>query len=333
MFPLRPPLLRSLLTRRSLSTAPDPLPKDANWPLYLSIFGVSGLALWVYWQKTGQLQWDPVKNAQERRRGPTAALDRDEFRTFELKRKEPYNYNTSRYVFALPEKTATLLPVAACVLLKAADDETGPKDDKGRPVVRPYTPISDSRKVGEVDFLIKKYETGKFTPYLSSLEPGDKISIKGPLPKFAYEPNKFSQCGLIAGGSGITPMYQLLKHSLSIPEDKTHWTLIFANVSAKDILLKEEFDALAQAHPDRLNVVYVLDKPEKGFTGPTGYVTKELIKQHLPGPELGEKTKLFVCGPPGQVAAVAGKKAGMKQGELGGALKDLGYTEDQVFKF
>jgi hypothetical protein len=35
-------------------------------------------------------------------------------------------------------------------------------------------------------------------------------------------------------------------------------------------------------------------------------------------------------GPPPQVAAVAGNKAGMKQGELGGALKELGYSEDQV---
>ena len=35
-------------------------------------------------------------------------------------------------------------------------------------------------------------------------------------------------------------------------------------------------------------------------------------------------------GPPGQVAAVSGKKAGMAQGELGGILKELGYTEDQV---
>jgi len=37
-----------------------------------------------------------------------------------------------------------------------------------------------------------------------------------------------------------------------------------------------------------------------------------------------------LLGPPGQVAAIAGKKAGMKQGELGGVLKELGYTEDQV---
>lgn len=42
------------------------------------------------------------------------------------------------------------------------------------------------------------------------------------------------------------------------------------------------------------------------------------------------ETYCLCLGPPGQVAAVAGKKAGMKQGEIGGVLKELGYTEDQV---
>ncbi len=37
-------------------------------------------------------------------------------------------------------------------------------------------------------------------------------------------------------------------------------------------------------------------------------------------------------GLPGQVNAVAGKKDG-KQGAIGGILKELGYTEDQVCKF
>lgn len=35
-------------------------------------------------------------------------------------------------------------------------------------------------------------------------------------------------------------------------------------------------------------------------------------------------------GPPGQVKAIAGEKDGMKQGALGGVLKELGYTEDHV---
>lgn len=41
----------------------------------------------------------------------------------------------------------------------------------------------------------------------------------------------------------------------------------------------------------------------------------------------------MVCGPPGQVNALAGKKDGMKQGPLAGILKELGYTEDQVRLF
>jgi cytochrome-b5 reductase len=36
---------------------------------------------------------------------------------------------------------------------------------------------------------------------------------------------------------------------------------------------------------------------------------------------------------PGQYAAVCGPKDGMKQGEIKGALGELGYTNDNVFKF
>lgn len=35
-------------------------------------------------------------------------------------------------------------------------------------------------------------------------------------------------------------------------------------------------------------------------------------------------------GPPGQVAAVAGKKDGGNQGEIGGILKELNYSSDQA---
>ena len=40
---------------------------------------------------------------------------------------------------------------------------------------------------------------------------------------------------ILFSGSGITPMYQMISHSLKLPEDKTKWTLIFANVTEKDI--------------------------------------------------------------------------------------------------
>lgn len=125
-------------------------------------------------------------------------------------------------------------------------------------------------------------------------------------------------------------MYQVVNHALSDPSNKTKFTLIFANATPSDILLKEEFDALKAKHPDTFNVIYTVDKGDDNWKGPTGYVNNTLLQQHVPPASLGEKVKIMVCGPPGQVNAIAGKKDGMKQGALGGILKELGYTEDQV---
>lgn len=97
-------------------------------------------------------------------------------------------------------------------------------------------------------------------------------------------------------------------------------------------VLKKEWDALAAKHPDRLKVVYFLDKAPAGFSGESGYITADKIQKYFPRAE-GDKIKAFVCGPPGQYAAVSGPKAGKDQGELGGALAQLGYKADEVFKF
>lgn len=62
-------------------------------------------------------------------------------------------------------------------------------------------------------------------------------------------------------------MYQVLQHALADPNNKTKFTLIFANVTPKDILLKEEFDSLKAKHPNTFNVVYTVDKPDESWKG------------------------------------------------------------------
>lgn len=42
---------------------------------------------------------------------------------------------------------------------------------------------------------------------------------------------------MIAGGTGITPMYQIIKSSLKDPKDKTQLRLIYANVNEDDICM------------------------------------------------------------------------------------------------
>jgi ferredoxin-NADP reductase len=60
--------------------------------------------------------------------------------------------------------------------------------------------------------------------------------------------------GMIAGGTGITPMYQVAQTVLRDTGDRTSFSLIFANVNADDILIKGELDALAAAYPGRFKV-------------------------------------------------------------------------------
>ncbi|KAG9313924.1 hypothetical protein JVU11DRAFT_4696 [Chiua virens] len=260
----------------------------------------------------------------------TSPLDPNNFVDIKLKRVEPYNHNTSKFVFDLGEGKASLLPITSCVYLKAEDF----KDANGKPMARPYTPISASDLEGEFTFIIKKYETGNVSKYIHSLKPGDTLAVKGPLPKWPWKMNELDQVGLIGGGSGIAPLYQVLQHTLADKTNKTKFKLIFANVTEADILLREEFDAMKKKYPNTFDVVYVLDKPPANWNGASGYVNADLIQQHIAPPTLGNKVKVFVCGPPGQVNSLAGKKEGpYKQGELTGILKDLGYTADQVYKF
>ena len=53
---------------------------------------------------------------------------------------------------------------------------------------------------------------------------------------------------MIAGGTGITPMYQVAKALLQDHEEYTTINLIYANVTEEDILLRKELDELSQTH-------------------------------------------------------------------------------------
>lgn len=316
-------LARSAAASNRLYSTQAATVKKSRLPLYL--FGAAVASAGTYGYFTYASKAEEVKP----KKVLTSPLDPKDFVDIALKRVEPYNHNTSKFVFDLGDGKASLLPVASCVLLKAENLT----DANGRPMARPYTPISASDLEGELTFIIKKYETGNVSKYIHSLQPGDKLAVKGPLPKWPWKMNEFDEVGLIGGGSGIAPLYQVLQHALADETNKTKFKLVFANVTEADILLREEFDAMKKKHPNNFDVVYVLDKPPASWNGPSGYITADLIKQHIAPPSLGGKVKIFVCGPPPQVNSLAGKKAGPKQGEFSGILKELGYTADQVFKF
>lgn len=172
------------------------------------------------------------------------------------------------------------------------------------------------------------------TPIIHDLKVGDKLEFKGPIQKYNWEKDQKANLGMIAGGTGITPMLQVIRRVFDdkSTDKKTKIALIFANQTEEDILLKDELDKIAKEHPDRFKVVYALDNAPENWNGVTGYVTKEVVEAHLPSAKQ-EDTVIFVCGPPPMVKSIAGPKDGFKQGEVDGILKELGYTTENVFKF
>lgn len=130
-----------------------------------------------------------------------------------------------------------------------------------------------------------------------------------------------------AGGTGITPMYQLIRAICEDKTDETTVSLIFANKSPADILLQTQLDRLKQMAPEKFKITYVVDKPVPGWAGEVGYVNKKMIQEKLPLPD--KDTKILLCGPPGMINA--SKKSLVELGfEAPGAVSKM---TDQIFMF
>lgn len=180
------------------------------------------------------------------------------------------------YRFALPSPTSILgLPIGQHISIGANLKQP---DGTTKEIVRSYTPISGDHQPGYIDLLIKSYPTGNISKHMASLAVGQSIRVRGPKGAFVYTPNMVRHFGMVAGGTGITPMLQVVRAIIRGRKagDKTQVDLIFANVSESDILLKEDLDALAK-EDSGFRVHYVLDKPPEGWTGGVGYVTPEMV--------------------------------------------------------
>lgn len=191
---------------------------------------------------------------------------------------------------------------------------------EGQTVVRPYTPVSLDTQKGYMDFVIKVYKAntnpnfprgGKMSQYLMNIPIDQCVDVRGPsgnlhykgLGVFAIKPDdgspmkqyKAKFVNMICGGSGITPMFQLLSYVLNDMKDMTRLSLVFANKSEGDILLRDELDSFVSKFPNQLRVWYVVTEPPENWNYSSGYVTDSILFEHLYPP--GNDTLVLLCGP------------------------------------
>ncbi|KAL2913004.1 hypothetical protein HK105_207459 [Polyrhizophydium stewartii] len=219
------------------------------------------------------------------------------------------------------------------------------KDDSCQ-IARPYSPISHSEN--HIELLVKRYELGTVSRHIHSLAPGDKMHIRGPLLTLPYKQNLVERMGMIAGGTGIAPMLQLINRILDDPLDLTHISLVYASRTPEDIIAKADLDRLQQAHPEQLSITYLADRPSAAAVPQDvhiGPISASVLAKALPAPtrtdpqarQKPERAKfplaVLVCGPEGMITAVAGPRiAEDVPGPLGGILKEMGYADQQVVK-
>ncbi|KAK0825074.1 NADH-cytochrome b5 reductase [Friedmanniomyces endolithicus] len=259
------------------------------------------------------------------------ALDPTTYQSFPLTAKTVISHNTAIYRFALPTPTTILgLPIGQHISLAASLPVTDPKtgSTETKEVVRSYTPISSDWEPGHFDLLIKSYPTGNISRHLATLSVGDSMRVKGPKGAMVYTPNMVRRFGMVAGGTGITPMLQIVRAILPgrSKGDRTEVDLIFANVDEKDILLRSDLRGL-EDEDGGFRVHYVLNNPPEKWSGGVGFVTAEMIKQYLPPP--AKDIKILICGPPPMVSAL--KKATESLGY--DKARPVSKLEDMVFCF
>jgi len=196
--------------------------------------------------------------------------------------------------------------------------------------------------------------------YLTSLQPSPQtlVSFKH-IPvnvKIQYPFGRPKFIGMIAGGTGITPMIQAL-HALLDPTTSTKdvdsrktekVVLLYGSRTKDDILADEllnswaalsEKETNSKTNPCNFSIVHVLSNESDikvdadSVIGGTvryekGFINREMIESSFPGPD--EDILIFVCGPAPMYQAICGPR---DDKDITGILGNIGYQSHQVYKF
>jgi len=312
--------------------------------------------------------------------------------TYNLTHRTQISPNSCLLHFSLPPQRSTLgldptLPTCIKVTLPGGTDvyNTGTPTSTND-VSKSYSPISHPARTGSFELVVKGYpemneedgvgtgggvgaylcslrppppsnttEEDSHTPVTLAIPPSSIIaSLKAPR-KMHGSPtltNRWKHVGLIAGGTGIAPLFQLATLLLDDPSGyTTDVHLLFVNRKEEDILLRDRLEEMVVASKGRFRVTYSLtsleEEEEEAATSnlEKGRGSVTMIQKSLPPPTKGDgSTMILVCGTDGFVDWWAGpvgrapstddgKKGPKIQGPLLGLLRDAGYDESEVFKY
>lgn len=205
-------------------------------------------------------------------------------------------------------------------------------DLAAKPFRRTYS-FSSTPELDEYPAItIKRQANGLASTYLTrTLQVGDTLTALAPAGQFTLTTQiaKERDIILVGGGSGITPLFSILKQTLA-EEQKSRVVLILANRNEEHIIFAKELRQWSEKYPKRFKTIHLLSNPLKEMATLdttnievlqsrfSNYLFEKLIKKELRFSR--QDAQLFICGPEGLAM-----KAQM-------VLKFMGFTHQQVHR-
>ncbi|OWZ17759.1 Nitrate reductase [Phytophthora megakarya] len=275
----------------------------------------------------GQLDPDSVTSSGSESR---FALDKTHWRGFTLAFKKTVGQDTVKFTFELPGNKLLGLEIPGQHLKVRAKIN-------GHMIERAFTPTSKFTQPASFDLIVKIYSDGIMSSFLDKLAIGESVEMLGPQGVLGYPEAGVVTVGghprltnvrhvvMVAAGTGIAPMLQLIRAIMENSKDSAKITLVDCNHSLAHIIALSQLEPLANMFIDRVKVHHILreasdkDSQELGSFRTGKRLDKTMLTELIP--KASSEVAAFHCGPPAFDEAVSGM------------LKEIGFKENQIFMF
>jgi len=135
-------------------------------------------------------------------------------------------------------------------------------------------------------------KVGRLTDAVFNLVPGDTLFMRGPYGNgFDLDLYKDKKLIVIAGGTGLAPVKNVIQHYVKNNDDLKSLQVITGFKSPRDLLFEEDLKKWAS----KIDLTITVDVGDEFWSGQTGMVTSHISKLDLSTPK---NTKAIVVGPP-----------------------------------
>ena len=190
----------------------------------------------------------------------------------------------------------------------------------GQDLRRSYS-ICSSVQDGQLRVGIKKVAGGLFSTWANEqLKPGMQLDVMPPMGHFhvPLSPDHQKHYLGVAAGSGITPLFSIIKTTLET-ELHSRFTLVYGNRASSTVMLRDELADLKDRFLERLSVVHVMSREKQDLDLFNGRIDRAkceaLCRQWLP---VADIDVAFICGPESMMQ------------EVSAALQALGLAKEQI---